>query len=431
MSISVFSQKKWTLKDCVNHALDKNITIQQNKLNLEISKVEIKNAKGNFMPNVNASTNGRLNFGSTFDSVTNDRVSTSNFGGSISLNTRIPIFNGFRNLNTYKLAKLGVKSSELNLKIIENDISLQVLNAYLNVLFAKENIKVAQFQSEFSKKQFNQIEQQFKAGIKPKSDVLNIKSNVANDSQRLVDAENKLNLALLRLSQLIQVSSDNFDVENINTDIIPEILLYDNYADIYEEALSNRPEIKREKLNLKRADLNIKTTKSGYFPSVTASGSIGTNYGYNLDLPKGYSNTKFGTQLDNNLGYAIGLNINIPIFNGFKNDANVEKAKLNKKITETQLENQKLRLKQTIQQAFLDAKLAMKTFQSSKIAVEVQREAFKNSEITYKLGAITIFDFDKVRNRLSNAESSLIRAKYNYIFKTKVLQFYSGENILE
>ncbi|PIE99227.1 MAG: hypothetical protein CR961_01140 [Polaribacter sp.] len=235
----------------------------------------------------------------------------------------------------------------------------------------------------------------------------------------------------MHLSQLIQVSSDNFDIENINTDIIPEVLLYDNYVDIYEEALSNRPEIKREKLNLKRADLNIETTKSGYFPSVTASGSIGTNYGYNLDLPKGYSNTKFGTQLDNNLGYAIGLNVNIPIFNGFKNDANVEKAKLNKKITETQLENQKLRLKQTIQQAFLDVKLAMKTFQSSKIAVEVQREAFKNSEITYKLGAITIFDFDKVRNRLSNSESSLIRAKYDYIFKIKVLHFFLGKNILE
>ncbi len=430
-TLATFAQKKWTLKECVDYALKHNLTVEQNKLNIEVAKTDVKNNKANFLPNLNASTGGSLNFGSTFDPVSNDRVSTSVYGGSFGVSSGITIFNGYRNLNSYKQAKLGVERSKLDLEFIQNDISLRVVNTYLNVLFAKENLNVAKVQSEISKKQIEQFDVQFKAGAIPKADLLNVKSTAANDAQNVVTQENALNLALLNLSQLLQIEYEGFDVASIEVGSPSLAMLYSTSNEVYLKALTRMPEIERAKLDIENAELSVNIAKSGYLPSVTASGNVGTNYGFNLDLPPGASNTGFFTQLDNNLGYGLGFNVSIPIFNGFRNDANVERSKVNKIISETRLENQKLQLQQTIEQAYLDAKAAAKAFEAAQISLDAQKEAFKNAQESYNYGAMTLFDFDQVRNRLVNAESTMIRAKYNYVFTTKVLKFYYGENIVD
>ena len=430
-TVFAFSQKKWTLKECVDYAIKNNISIKRNKLSVEISKKQVKSSKANFLPSVNGSTGGNLNFGSTFDPVTNDRVSTTTFGGALSVGASYTVFNGFRNLNSYKQAKLGVESSMLDLEIMENDISLQVVDTYLNVLFAKENLEVAKVQSEISTKQINRAKAQFDAGAIPKGDLLNIQSTAANDSQNVVTQENALNLALLRLSQLLQVSYENLDIAKIETDTPSSTLLYNNSREVYNKALTNRPEIDKAKLNIKNAEFNIEIARSGYLPTISTSANIGSNYGYSLDLPPGVSNIGLFNQLDNNLGYGIGFNISVPIFNGFRNDANVERSKIEKLISENNLESEKLRLQQTIEQAFLDSKAAAKTFEAAQVSLEAQKEAFKNAQASFDYGAMTQFDYDQVRNRLVNAESTLIRAKYDYIFKTKVLKFYYGESILD
>ena len=154
--------KKWTLQECVSYAIDNNINIKQNKLNVEISQENLISAKGNFLPNLNASTSGNLNFGSGFDPVSQDRVSTSTYGGSFGLNSGITVFNGYRNLNTYKQAQLGVETSQLDLEKIQDDISLYVVNTYLNVLFAKENLNVAKVQFEISTKQIENIKAKYR-----------------------------------------------------------------------------------------------------------------------------------------------------------------------------------------------------------------------------------------------------------------------------
>lgn len=431
-SISLNAQtKKWSLQECVNYALENNITVKQNKLNVEIAEVDVKSSKANFLPNLNGSTGGNLNFGSTFDPVSNDRISTSIFGGSLGINTGVTVFNGYRNLNTYKQAKLGVEGSKLDLEVIENDVALRVVNTYLNVLFARENLNVAKSQSEISQKQIEQTTIQFESGVIPKSNLLNIQSTAANDQQNVIIQENALSLALLNLSQLLQIPNENFDVEDIDVNTPSIALLYNDSNEVYEKALTNRPEIERAKLNIENAELGIEIAKSGYKPTVSASGRIGTNYGFNLDLPSGASNTDFVTQLDNNLGYGLGFNVSIPIFNGFRNDANVERSKVNKLISETRLETQKLQLQQNIEQAFQDAKAAIKAYDAAKISLDAQNEAFKNAQESYSSGVMTLFDFDQVRNRLFNAESAMIRAKYNYVFTTKVLKFYYGENIFD
>ncbi|WP_442265105.1 TolC family protein [Tenacibaculum sp. ZS6-P6] len=431
VSILSYSQKKWTLKECVDHALKNNIQVKINELNVQVAEKDVKSNKANFLPSVNASTGGSLNFGSTFDPVSNDRVSTTTFGGSLSLGVSYTVFNGFRNLNTYKQAKLGVERSKLDLEVIENDIALRVVNTYLNVLFAKENLEVARFQADISKKQIEGAQAQFDSGSIPKGDLLNIQSTAANDAQNVVTQENSLNIALLNLSQLLQVSYEGFEVATIEIGSPSAALLYSSSNEVYQKALKSRPEIERAKLSIENSEFGIEIAKSGYLPSISTSANIGSNYGFNLDLPPGFSNTGLFTQLDNNLGYGLGFSINIPVFNGFRNDANVERSKIQKLISENNLEIEKLSLKQTIEQAFLDAKAAAKTFEAASISLESQNEAFKNAQASYEYGAMTRFDYDQVRNRLVNAESALIRAKFDYIFKTKVLKFYYGENILD
>jgi len=426
-----FGQKKWTLKQCVDHALKNNITVKINKLNVEVSEKDVKSSKANFLPSLNASTGGNLNFGSTFDPVSNDRVSTTTFGGALSLSASYTVFNGFRNLNTYKQAQLGVEASKLDLEVIENDISLQVVNTYLNVLFAKENLEAARVQAEISGNQIKRAQAQFDAGAVPKGDLLNIQSTAANDAQNVVTQENSLNLALLQLAQLLQVSYDAFDVEVIKVGSPSASLLYSSSNEVYQKALTNRPEIERAKLGIENSKLAIEIARAGYLPTINTSASVGTNYGFNLDLPPGFSNEGLFTQLDNNLGYGLGFSVSIPIFNGFSNDANVERSQINKIISENNLESEKLRLQQTIEQAFLDAKAAAKTYEAASISLEAQEEAFKNAQASFDYGAMTQFDYDQVRNRLVNAQSASIRAKYDYIFKTKVLKFYYGENVLD
>ncbi|MBT4869819.1 MAG: TolC family protein [Polaribacter sp.] len=425
--MSTFSQKKWTLKECVNQALEKNLTIQQNKLSLELAKKDVEIAKGNFLPNLNASSGGNLNFGSGFDYVTQNRVATSIFGGSLGLNAGYTVFNGFRNTNTFKQAQLGVASSLLDLQKIENDISLSVVNGYLNILFAKENLNAFEVQYNISKKQLEAVAARFQSGIIAKGDLLNTKSTVATNLQSVIAQENALNIALLNLAQLLQVPSEGFDIASILVGVPSSQLLYENSSSVYQKSLNRMPEITRAKLAIENAALNIKISESYFLPSVVASAGLTTNYGYNL---KSGPDIAFFNQLDDNLGYGVGFNLNIPIFNRFQTKNNVEKSKIAKEISETRLASEKVRLKQTIEQAFLDVKSALKTYQAATISLESQNEAFKNAQERYNYGSMTLFDFDLVRTRLVTAQATLIRSKYDYVFKTKVLQFYAGELVL-
>ena len=431
-SFSGVSQKKWTLKECVDHALKNNISIKQNALNLESLKQDVISAKGSFLPNLNASSGANLSFGSTIDPVSNGRISSTNFSNSYSLNSGVTVFNGFRLLNSYKNAQLGVEKSKLDFNKIKDDVSLNVVDSYLNILFAKENLGVAKVQAEISKNQIEVAKNQVEAGSKPKGELLNAKSTYANDIQNIITQENTLNFALLRLAQLLQVDPNGFDVSTINVGAPSVSLMYNSPTDVYKKAVSTRPEILSAKIGIKQADINIDIAKSGFLPTLSASASAGSNFSHRYRLIPGFpGNDYFFKQLNDNFGYGIGLSLNIPIFNRYQNKVNVNKSIINKERSELSLESAKLSLQQTIQRAFLDAKAALKTYEAAKTSLEAQQEAFKNAEERYKFEAITSFEFDQVRNRLVNAEGALIRSKFDYVFKSKVLKFYYGESILD
>ena len=431
-SFSGQAQKQWSLKECVDHALKNNITIKQNTLNLESLKEDVVAAKGSFLPNLNASSGANLNFGSTIDPVSNGRISSTNFSSSYSLRSGITVFNGFRLLNSYKSAQLGVEKSKLELSKIKDDVSLNVVNSYLNILFAKENLAVAKVQAEISKKQIEVTQNQVDAGSKAKGELLNSKSTYANDVQNVIALENTLNLALLQLAQLLQVDPNGFDVATIDVGVPNASLMYNNADLVYKKAVENRAEILSAKIGIKQAEMNIDIAKSGFLPTVSASASAGTNFSHRYTIFQGQrGNDYFFKQLNDNFGYGVGLSISIPIFNRYQNKVNVNKSIINKEQSELALDNAKLNLQQTIQRAFLDAKAALKSYEAAKTSLEAQQEAFKNAQERFNFGAMTLFDFDQVRNRLVNAESTLIRSKFDYVFKSKVLQFYYGESIFE
>jgi outer membrane protein len=429
--MATFSQKKWTLRECVDEALKRNISIQQNRLSLELAEKDVDISKGNFLPDLSVGAGSNLNFGTSFDPTTQNRINTTFLSGNAGLSSGITIFNGFRNTNIYKQAQLGVESSKLDLEQIENDISLFVVNSYLNILFAKENLSASRVQYKISKMQIEAAEARFKAGVVPKGDLLNAQATAATNQQTIVTQENALDIALLNLAQALQVPLEGFDVARVNIGEPSANLFYTNSSSVYDKSLDRMPEIERAKLAIENSDLNIEISKAAFLPTLNASLGMGTNFGFNLNLPNGFSNPTLGNQLENNFGYGGGFNMSIPIFNRFQTKNRVAQSMINKEISITRLINEKLNLKQTIEQSFLDVKTALKTFEVSKISLEAQEEAFKNAQESYNYGSITQFDFDQVRTRLVNAQATLIRSKYDYVFKTKVLQFYAGDLILE
>jgi len=286
-------------------------------------------------------------------------------------------------------------------------------------------------QAAISKKQIEAAEARFNAGVIAKGSLLNFQSTAANDLQNVILQENALDLALLNIAQLLQEPVENFDVAPIELEAPSVNLLYDNSSTVFQKSLDYMPEIARAKLDIKNAEFNIAIAKGSFLPTITASAGLSTNYGFNLNLPEGLKNTALFTQFDNNLGYGLGFNMSIPIFNRFQTKNRVAQSFINKEASELRLESQKLILKQTIEQAFLDVRSSLKSYQAATISLAAQKEAFKNAQERYNYGAMTLFDFDLVRTRLVTAESAMILSKYDYIFKTKTLQFYSGELIFE
>jgi outer membrane protein len=443
LGISSFSQeKKWTLRECVDYALEHNISIKQTEMDALIAEENITSAKSNFIPTVSGSASQGFNFGS-FIGQDGSRISRDSRGNSFGLNTGITIFNGFENTNLYKQAKLGLKSSQLQLDILKDNISLNVVNAYLNILFNKESLKLAEEQIDISSKSLEQVQSLVDAGVRARADLFESQSQLAADKERLVNAQNSVDLSLLNLSQLLQVPKENFDVQTIDIDLTDAVLQYNSTNTILSYALENRAEIKNAELNLENAQLSINIAKSAYYPTLTFGAGLATSFQHIqgqddvipiYDLSTGtiieLRPNGFGTQLENNLGYNFGFSLSVPIFSGFRNDANVNRAKINKEKSSLALEQEKQTLTTNIEQAFADAKASLKQYEASQTSVDAQQEAFKNAQEKYNLGVNTSFELEQVRNRLINAQSSYLNAKYNFVFRTKVLDFYMGKSLL-
>lgn len=424
-SVSLKAQtKQWSLQECVDYAIENNLTVKQGENTLLIDDENIKEAKSAFLPSVNGNVSQRLSLGNVqlFSGSFVDRTSNST---NLGINVSETIFNGNRNKNSHKQSKLFLERDKFELGRIKDDISLNVVTAYLNILFNKENLELAKLQYQFTEKQLDQVKELVDAGVQPEANINDVEATLSNDLQKVTVAENNLDLAKLSLSQLLQVPFDGFDVQNINIDAPSTALLYDNVNPILNYAFKNRNEIKIAEKNIENAKLNTEISKSGFFPTVTLGYGFGTNVFYsNLS-----SDAAFFEQLNDNKSHGFSLNANIPIFSRNQNKTAVARAKIREQNSQLSLEQAKLNLESTIQRAFTDAKAAYRTYDAAKVSSEAQNLSFSNSQERYNIGSMNAFDLEQARIRLFNAESALINAKYDFIFKTKVLDFYLGKSI--
>ncbi|MBU2950527.1 TolC family protein [Tamlana agarivorans] len=426
-SVSFAQQKIWTLQECIDHALEYNISVRQGQNNLMQNEQNVIAAKGQFLPSLSGSMGHSTTFG-------NEEVFSGQFVNRTSNSTNVgiglnqTIFNGFRLTNLYRQSKLNLESNQLELNRIKDDISLNVVNAYLNVLFNKERLEIAKAQQGFSTNQLIQVKDLVEAGVQPRANIYDAEATVSLDAQEVTLAENNYNLALLSLSQLLQVSYNGFEVAVMDVDLPSSTLLYNDVQPVLEYALENRNEIRVAEKNIEIAKLNSEISKSGYYPSVSG--------GYNFGSSAFFSNLtddelSFFDQLDGQKSHGLRVSINIPIFSRFENKTNVAKSKIDEENSLLNLNQTKIDLESTIQRAFTDAQGAFKSYVASKKALDAQEIALENSKERFNAGIITSYDLEQARVRYVNAQASLINAKYDFVFKTKVLDFYMGKPITD
>lgn len=424
-TIAASAQKKWTLKACVEHALENNISVKQSENSLLTNDQDIIAAKGNFMPSLSMSGSQRLNLGNVevFDGNFVDRTFHST---NLGINISQTIFNGFRNTNIYKQSLINKEANEEEYNRIKDNVALNVVNSYLNVLLNKENLIIAQAQFAFSTEQLEQVRELVAAGTQPQANVFDSEATLASDEQQLTVAQNNYTLALLSLSQVLQVPFEGFDVEIIKLDTPSQALMYDDVQPILEHAFNNRSEIKVAEKNIESAELSRKISKSGFYPTLT--------FGYGLNAGANFSNlsksNSFFQQINDNKGHSFSLNLNIPIFSRYLNKTNLAKSSIQVENRKLALDQAKLDLESNIQRAFMDAKAALKTYISSQKSVASRQLSFENAQQRYNIGTLNAFDLEQNRVQLVNAQSSLVRAKYDFVFKTKVLDFYLGKSLV-
>jgi len=422
ITTSLSQDRFWDLQQCVDYALDNNITILQAKNSILLADQDVIASKGNLLPSLSSNMNQNMSIG-TVELYAGEFVDRRFNSSSLGLSINQSVFNGFRNLNILKQSKISYERSQNELNKIKDDVSLNVANAYLNILFNKENLELAKSQYRFSSKQLEQVINLVNAGVQPRSNIIDAEATVRLDEQGLTTAQNNHRLALLNLSQILQIPLDGFDIVAIDIEVPSEELLYTDINPILNYALQNRNEIKVANNNIEIAKFNTKISKSAYLPSVS--------FGYGFNASANFSNlsndNSFFQQINDNKGHSLNMNISIPIFSRNQIKTNVAKAKIQQNNSDLGLAQAKLNVESTVQRAFTDAKASLKSYLAAKKSLESQKLAFENSQQRYELGALNSIDLEQVRIRLLNAESSLINAKYDFIFKTKVLDFYMGK----
>lgn len=413
---------KWTLQECIDYALKNNINVKRSNLNIVQNEAALTQSKGQLAPSINGRASHAYNFGQNVNPVTNLITDLDSRTNTFGLSANVTLFDGFANYNTIKQNSFLVEASIADLIQAKNDVGLNVAQAYLQVIFTKELLEAARLQLSTSKEQARRTNILVENGALAIADKLQADAQLATNETNLINRQNDYNLAKLQLMQLIQLPyNPNFEI------VVPE-LEPDNYSiptldseAIYNEALTTQPIIKAAELRIEASELSLSAAKGGRLPSVTAFVGVDTRYN-NQNEAFGFSD-----QLDNNLGQNVGFNLNVPIFNNFRVRQSIQVAKINNERAELNELETKNNLRQQVEQAYLNAQAALQTYRSSERQVESTKQLFDNLTKQREAGAANITDYTVAENNYNQALSDFIRAKYDYIFKLKILDFYQGK----
>ena len=419
-SFSSFGQEKLSLKDCIDRAIEKNISIKNSSLDLLNSTENKKTAIGNFVPSFNINGNHSWNTGLTQNITTGILENQTTENSSMNMSVGIDVFNGLANIRRLHRANLDLLAKKYQLEDMKEDISLLVANSYLQILFNKEQLDVQKLQLKISQEELRNAKEKYNNGVIPEGNLFEIEANLALSKQNVIMAENGYQLSKLSLSQLLMFGdSDNFDIADDNYEIPQTDILNKDAKEILEEAIKNRNDIKLAETNLEIAIKDQQISKSALLPSASAY------YSYNsrviMDAP-----TSLKSQFDLNAGESIGLQLNIPIINGWSSRAGIKKSKLNVLRSKNLLDQTKMDLENTIYQALNDAKGAIKSYEAAKKSEIARKTAYEYAKERFENGALNTINYFQAQQLFETAQSELIKAKYDYIFKIKVLEFYFG-----
>ncbi|MEH6537155.1 MAG: TolC family protein [Psychroserpens sp.] len=452
--------KKWTLIECVEYALENNISVKQSELDIEVADIDRLTAMGNFMPSLNAGTGVSENTGLSFNPVTNNAQTTTFLSASGNINVGYTLFDGLRNVRTLQRAKISILASQYRLDKMKDDISLFVANGYLQVILNKANLKVLKSQNEVTLEQIERTEQLVEAGSIPRGDLLEIHATDASEKQSIINAENNITISLISLAQLLLIKDyENFDIEDEGYDIVDSSIADKDISEILAKSKETRSEIKIAEQNVSIAEKDFQIAKGANLPTLSAFFGYNTRYtnttsftqiidpnnptvtqqigvveGTGQSVVSQFPNTivqevgadSFIDQLSQNDGIGYGLNLNIPIFNGFATKGNIKRSKVNLMRSKFQLEQAELDLESTVYQAYVDAKGSFKSYEAALSSLESQQLAYEYAKERYDVGLTNAFDFSQSKLRHDNAKIQVNQAKYDYIFKLKVLELYFG-----
>jgi len=449
-------EKKWTLDACIKQACKENIVLNQAIANNEINKVNYLQSKANIFPNLNLTDVHSLENGKFILPTTNQYTNQSINTNSLNLISNVTLFNGMKNNNLIKENKLNYEAGNMDVEKMKNDLTLNVIAAYMQVLFEYEAVDIAESIIEADTEHYNYTQKYVNAGSLPESNLLQVAAQLATDKAAKVDAENQLMLSKVTLMQLMEIPvNSKFEIERpAIKEIVPDISL--TSEEIYNTSLTFLPEIKSATIKSNASEIALKISKSEIIPKLTLSGNLNTTYSSNNSLYSyntstqneniGYlksnpselvygpvTTTNFSSlsypflrQFNDNFGQGISLNLSIPIYNNRLYRSDIKRATIAIEVAKLNEQYVKNQLRKNIEQAYTDQVIAGKNLIASKDQLVSEQRSFHDMEIKFKAGTINATDFFVEKSNYNKAEYSNLSAKYQYLFKTKIVSFYTG-----
>ena len=434
----MIAQQSWSLKDCLKHAAENNLTIKQAALNTSLSKNALTQSKLAVLPSFNTNASHSFNFGRSVDPYTNtftlDRVRNNNFGAS----TSVTLFAGFQNINNIRMSNYDYLASKYDTEKIANDISINIITAFLQLMYNKELVEVNEDKLALSRLQVNRVSEMVDVGRLPKGNLLDTESQMAQEELQLINVQNQLDIAILNMKQLLDLdASCSFDIT------VPELSIPESYAvrnseELYKTASGNLPDVKSANAKLQSAERSLAIAQGGRSPRLSLFGSIGTGYSDarqkitgvdSLSLVPTYSNYPFEEQLEDNVSQSFSFSLSIPIFNAWQVNSSISRAKIGVLQSQYNLQQAENQLRKQIEQANADALAAHKKYLASQKSVQALSESFRYTEEKYNVELVSTYEYNDAKNRLFRAEADLLQSKYDYIFKIKILDFYTGDEL--
>lgn len=425
VAFTMRAQQPWTLQQCIDYAMEHNVGILQSRLQQQNADYQLKMSQNAWLPSVNASASEGLGFGQS-PSYTGVYVSDNSSSASVGVSVSMPLFQGLNLYNTNKANELNLQASTQDLEAAKRDLRLAIMAYYMEVVYCKELLGVAEKQLELSESQHQRTQELFEVGRLPESNVYESAAQVATDRASLTEAQNNLMLRLLDITQALELD----DVEGFDV-VDPEVFMTDDEMPLVspqatiQHALNHQPEMQAAQLRLQKAHYDLKAAKSAWYPSLSFYGGYSNGiYHYFTD---GYANTPIQQQLQTNGRTQLGLSLNIPIFNGMQTKYRVKMTELGIENQQVNIENTSKKLKKEIQQAYYSAVAAKQKYVAADNSLKSSQLAYDYAQAGFEAGKTTLMELNESKNRLYKAVSSLLQAKYEYLYRCKVMAFYNED----